>query len=345
MTYFLHQPNGIFLRSDEQLLGVGRELDPGTYIVNQTPQGEYFLEKGESFTRPKKLYGNVQAKADRIMTTFKSRDVSTGVLLSGEQWSGKTMLLRELSIICAEQGISTIIVAQPFHGPDFNKFIQSINFPCVVAFDEFEKLYDEDGQEDLLTLLDGVFPTKKLFILTANNVWRVDQHMLNRPGRIFYHLKYEGLEKAFIMEYAQDNLKNKNFLQGIEDVSAYFRAFNFDMLKALVEEMNRFNINALEATEMLNMSPVERDSAGDDFDVTLTLNGKKKKVYCERYRENPLAQDIEISYEPNKDKHGCATDIKFSVEDLTKVDGKSFFYERDGFVLTLTRRVSKGFAF
>ena len=275
-TYFLHQPNGIFLRSKEQLLHVGEQLEIGTYSVDITPQGEFYLVKADSFTRPPKLYGNVQKKAEHILTTFKDRSASTGVLLSGEQGSGKTMLARELSIMGAKSGIATILVGKPFCGPDFNLFMQAIDVPCVVIFDEFEKMYDDDDQEKMLTLLDGVYPTKKLFVLTCNNLWRVDKHILNRPGRLFYHLKYNGLEHAFIEEYCEEKLTNKAEIPAIVKIASMFYAFNFDMLKALVEEMNRFGFTAMQAVEMLNISP-ER-SPDNDFKVELYFDGKKAAV-------------------------------------------------------------------
>ena len=85
----------------------------------------------------------------------------------------------------------------------------------MVLFDEFEKVYDSDEQEEMLTLLDGVFPSKKLFVLTCNDKWRVNQHMRNRPGRIFYMLDFTGLDEDFVVEYCHDNLKNLANIDGV----------------------------------------------------------------------------------------------------------------------------------
>ncbi|HRZ82907.1 MAG TPA: hypothetical protein P5069_10620, partial [Candidatus Hydrogenedentes bacterium] len=43
----------------------------------------------------------------------------------------------------------------------FNTFMQAIEQPLVVLFDEFEKVYDDQEQQALLTLLDGVYPSNK----------------------------------------------------------------------------------------------------------------------------------------------------------------------------------------
>jgi hypothetical protein len=68
----------------------------------------------------------------------------------------------------------------------------------------------------MLTLLDGVFPSKKLFILTCNDKWRIDKHMRNRPGCIFYMLDFKGLDADFIREYCEDRLDAKEYIERID---------------------------------------------------------------------------------------------------------------------------------
>lgn len=370
MTYFLRQPQGIFLRSDNQLLSVERELEIGTYIACVTPLGEYYLEKTESFTRPKKTYGTVNTKAARIMRTFQDRPNTTGILLSGEQGSGKTMLARELSLMGEELGIATIIVNSPFCGTDFNQFIQMIDVPAIIIIDEFEKMYDDEDQQKMLTLLDGLFPTKKLFILTCNNVWRIDQHMLNRPGRIFYHLKYDGLEREFITEYCEDVLIDKEEVGGVVHISGHFQAFNFDMLKAIVEEMNRYDIGASEAVEMLNVMP--NTNTGYDHQAELKVDDVVMRLYDTELNCNPLdGEPISVMVHDDSDddedegssrkkkaekkkkivskaisrvRHGMLY-FEFTVEDLISIDKNVFTFQKDNAVLVLTRKETKKFKF
>ena len=361
MTYFLHQPAGIFLRSDNELLSVQRELAPANYMVDVTPLGEYYLQKVDNFTRPPKLYGTVIAKADRILSTFKDRGASTGVLLSGEMGSGKTMLLRELSLLGAEQGIPTIIVATNYNGPDFNKFIQSINVPAIVTFDEFEKVYDNEEQEALLTLLDGVFPTKKLFILTCNDMWKVNDHLINRPGRIYYHLQYKCLEASFVAEYCADVLKDQTSTEAVEQIASQFLSFNFDMLKALVEEMNRYGLSATDASEMLNMMPASNDETAHDFKVFIGEDELDLNRFSESYLHcNPLdgvsmclnfhgtdgEADAPSRRRPNASNAKPTAQQKypaarwmFGVPDLVKVNRGTYTFKIDGNVtIILSRR-------
>jgi SpoVK/Ycf46/Vps4 family AAA+-type ATPase len=139
--------------------------------------GQYFLETIEPFELKGKLYGDTNQNAERIQRPFHDREESsTGVLLTGEKGSGKTMLAKRISILGAAQDIPTIVVNQAWCGETFNGFMQMVQQPAIVIFDEFEKVYAENGkQEALLTLLDGVYSSKKLFLLTCNNKW-----MLNR---------------------------------------------------------------------------------------------------------------------------------------------------------------------
>ena len=85
--------------------------------------------------------------AERVLSTFESRPAATGILLEGEKGSGKSMLLKLLSINARKAGMPTIVINSPFCGDGFNTFIQSISQPAIIAFDEFEKIYNRDDQE------------------------------------------------------------------------------------------------------------------------------------------------------------------------------------------------------
>lgn len=134
-------------------------------------------------------------------------------------------------------GVSTIVINEPWIGEKFNAFIQSIQQPAIVLFDEFEKVYrqsteaevaendrkiqrqmyyGDDGrgtssegmsnpsQDAILTLLDGVYPSAMLFLLTVNDKSKVSKNMMNRPGRIYYALDFAGVEAGFITDCKQD---------------------------------------------------------------------------------------------------------------------------------------------
>ncbi len=288
MTSIFTRENTVWHIHNEVASDKHSKLPIGNYTLCQTELG-FHLEEAEAFKLPSKLYGKNTQHAQRILTTFDSRPSVTGILLEGEKGSGKTLLAKQLAVLATTKQIPTILINSGCCGDPFNKFIQSIEQPCILFFDEFEKTYGPAQQQALLTFLDGVFPSKKLCVFTVNDRYKLDHNMINRPGRIFYMLTYAGLDVEFVREYCEDRLINKSRIDSVTRVSSIFRAFNFDQLQSLVEEMNRYDETAPEAMRLLNIKP-EYDSAVR-YDVELKVKGQKvvtKQHQPEGWTGNPI---------------------------------------------------------
>jgi hypothetical protein len=352
----------MFRVTSKEAMDIHEKLPAANYVVGRDDHG-YFLARIDSFEINTKLYGNVGKHTKRILKTFDARTTSTGVLLSGEKGSGKSLLAKNISIEAAKLDIPTLVINHAHFGDGFNSLIQNIIQPAVVLFDEFEKVYDKEEQQAMLTLLDGVFSSKKLFVLTCNDKSRIDQNMRNRPGRIFYALDYTGIDAAFIREYSQDNLNDKNHVNKVVQVATTFDNFNIDMLKALIEEMNRFDETVIEALGMLNAKP--EFGGKNSYSVVLSINNKivpKSNMYdkTDYLYSNPLVESFFFNYKVKvKDAAADANDDDdldveeegwrwqkaiFSPQHLKHVDDTGMiltFISDRGVTATLTKNVYK----
>jgi hypothetical protein len=297
---YLKNENRWSLTPDAQL-DVRDALPVGNYTVCQNPlTKEYFLEESEGFTLPRKLYGKTRRHGDRILETFRSRsrDEQVGVFLSGTKGSGKTLLAK---YVAKTSGLPTIIVNTPFSDERFMRTIQGIEQPAVIIFDEFEKMYDKDAQESILTLFDGVFTARnKVMIITCNDKYSVRDFFHNRPGRLRYAISFTGLTAEFIEEYCGDMLKDDSYLDKILGVSGICDEFNFDMLQTLVDELNRYGGDFNDSLEILNVKPFN-SGVGGKWVITVATPDDPKRHW-------KVTHNASLSISPmvmlNSDRYG-----------------------------------------
>jgi hypothetical protein len=308
-------------------------LPVANYMIKVRPNGHFYLVVVDKFQLPTRFYRKHTRYLQRIMQTYTGRDDSMGVLLTGIKGSGKSLLAKNIAAECAGLGMPTLIINEPLCGSGFNEFMQNINQPCVVLFDEFEKVYDREQQDSLLTLLDGTATGKNLWVFTCNNQHRVNDFLINRPGRVHYRIDYTTLDDTFIEDYCKEHLQDTTQMQPIANYATLFDDFNFDMLRAIVDELNRYGGTVADAVEMLNVRPVFRDMA--NYQVSI-LNDGNTVASEHTWYGNPLTEaNVQFSIDDHE--------YRMTMKDLTKIDTRSgvYVYERDGVAVTLKRTVTQ----
>jgi hypothetical protein len=309
MTKYVKNGNEVRVIPDGQV-DIEDRLPAGLYAVNEDRNGLY-LTKTEMFKLPEKVFGDVVRLSERIIATFKDRKRSTGVLLSGVKGSGKTLLMKYTAVELEGQGFPVLVVNDLFDPSDLAELLRSIDDECAILFDEFEKNYGcDDDQESLLTLFDGTIETKKLYMLTCNDLRDINYLFLNRPGRVYYHIEHTRLSDDVIEEFCELKLNNRSHLQSILKIAALMEDFSFDILDALVEEVNRYGIPPAEALSFMNIRP---SSDEEKFNINVYRGDELLKVF-DAIEYDPLG-----SY-PKELEFDSAEVKKLKMKGLTKYE-------------------------
>lgn len=233
------------------------KLPVGVYNLNVDNAG-YYLTKSADFSLPEKIYGDTSV-IDRWLKTYNDKKRNVGVLLSGLKGGGKTVTAKLLAI---KANKPVITINQPYSGQDFFDFITDpILGDCVIFLDEFEKVYcspkkSDDGNDSLLSLLDGPYETHHLFVFTVNET-KINSNLINRPSRILYAKHYEGLNEEEIREIAEDKLVNKKHMDDLLRTAHKIFQLSFDILISIIDEVNRFDEPASKCIEYMNLTPTQ----------------------------------------------------------------------------------------
>ena len=150
-------------------------------------------------------------------------------------------------------------------------------------FDEFEKTFaskDNDApQEELLPMFDGLDGGKKLFVVTCNEVHKLNSYLLNRPGRFHYHFILTNPNPDEIREYLTDKLEEQYYplIKKVVSFSAH-ADLTYDILRAIAFELN----NGYTFEETLADLNISKEST-PRFDVTAEFaDGAKSMATDER---------------------------------------------------------------
>ncbi len=203
-------------------------------------EGCFLLER-PAIHVTEKAYGIQNEKVGKVMQSFSAFERSLGIILSGGKGIGKSMFAKMICAEATKAGYPVIVVDAYY--PGIARFIESINQDCVVLFDEFDKTFrsnrDDDEQSALLSLFDGTSGGKKLFIVTCNELYGLNNYIINRPGRFHYHFRFDYPTAEDICEYLTDKL-NIKYQSEIEKVIEFSKkvSLNYDCLRSIAYELN-----------------------------------------------------------------------------------------------------------
>jgi SpoVK/Ycf46/Vps4 family AAA+-type ATPase len=274
-------------------------LPPKVYTVRHNPLTGFYLDTTTDLLElPEKIYGITKARADKCIATYRSRPMTTGILMTGDKGTGKSLLMSVLANKAIQElNLPVVLIQEGYTGVEFTTFIESMG-ECVLVFDEFGKMYAADSrhnenkppQSALLSMMDGVDKTKRMFIFTENSQLDVSDYMLNRPSRVYYHFKYKKLDEASVLGYCKDKNVSLEISKDIIDLARRLRIFSFDMLQSIVEEHLRFDCPIDELKTELNIDTTEdRGAMIEIVKIVERSSGKERELFGQKKITKPTA--------------------------------------------------------
>lgn len=245
------ESNGVF--SIGGFTATHDKLPVGVYLLKFDPKAGYFLNKKPDFILPKKVYGDHSVIHRWITSYNENSEKNLGIILSGQKGTGKTITAQKF---CIEAQKPVIIINEAYEGSDFIDFITSFE-DVIIFIDEFEKVYPEGynakvSSADFLSMMDGNYQTKLIFLLTVNK-FTINEYLVNRLNRVKYRKHYMNLEQEVIEEVIEDFLDNKEHKESIYKFFEKVNMCTFDLLINIIKEMNLFKEDALQCALHLNL--------------------------------------------------------------------------------------------
>lgn len=245
---------------DDSAFTVLEKLENKVYTIVEGMFGPMLIEE-EDFKFPSKIYGRETTFVNHVLNYYNASDKNVAVALVGKKGQGKSLTAR---LLCKTSDLPVILIKDKVSKGAL-EFLATIEQNIVVFVDEFEKMYDKqnndeednnkkDTQEMWLSVLDGntVFKGKTLFVFTSNT--ELNQYLMDRPSRIRYLKTYDALDKEVVLEYLNDNLKDKSKIDDfMSNIS--LRNINLDIVSELVKEINSCDLSIKDILNIFNYDP------------------------------------------------------------------------------------------
>ena len=216
-------------------------LPVGTYAVRFSPTEGFSLRRIDDLAvGGEQVYGDRSHKIDKIFNTYTSIHRSLGVMLSGDKGQGKSLFLRMVAERAYKEQLPVILV--PTDYDDIATFIDSLG-EAVVIFDEFEKVFPSGGggadrQNQFLPIFDGTSSVRRLYCVSINDVGSASKYLINRPGRVHYHMRFDYPDAGEVRAYLEGEAPSATQEQ-VSQVVTFSRMvnINYDHLRSIAFEI------------------------------------------------------------------------------------------------------------
>lgn len=250
-------------------------------VAYRPPNDDPYLKRVDNYNPTHgPVYGNPKWIADHVADAFrKLPDQNLGVLLSGHKGLGKSLTIK---LIVEKLIANTPVVFIDQFTPMLPDVLAKLK-DAVVVVDEFEKMFRggikerSEGmspQEALLSVMDGTKSSgHRLFLMSINNIFGIDENLICRPGRVRYHFRFGNITEQTVEDYCHDNLKESRWPE-IPDVVDAVRAASvqsLDIVGAIVSEMNLYDLPVSEIAGYMNIGETQMPA---EVAVTVLVDGR-----------------------------------------------------------------------
>lgn len=206
------------------------------YVKWSNEYKNYFLEPyQDKFPIPDKIYGDIEKIAYKVWNEYVIRKKSTGILLTGAPGGGKSLTISLISNLALKAGMAVIMLQKVKIDNNLIHWLSTLT-NVVLFLDEFGKMINRTDQEQMLTMFSDINGSKKIYLLTENKIHQVSEFILNRPGRVRYHVNFDKIDKKTLEDYCADHNVDKAFYRDLEQKYKISSKFTFDHLQCVISE-------------------------------------------------------------------------------------------------------------